>query len=108
MSRHLCCSLVVEQVIYCSVGLSEMGDVKLKRSCVLGGNCFRSLMKKETVLHTSGLQVLQTFRRSSTGFVATFSVARSTLQTRKLWLVGGMSRPTLTRVTFDLPECIEL
>ena len=37
-------------------------------------------------------------------FVATFRVARLTLQTRILWLV---SRPTVTRVTFDLPECKE-
>ena len=36
---------------------------------------------------------------------ATFKVARLTLQTRKLWLVGwSMSRPTVPRVTFDLPE----
>ena len=38
-------------------------------------------------------------------FAATFGVARSTLQTRKLW---WMTRPTVTRVTFDLPECEEL
>ena len=37
--------------------------------------------------------------------IATFRVARLTLQTRKLWLV---SRPTVTRVTFDLPECKQL
>ena len=36
--------------------------------------------------------------------IATFKVARLTLQTRKLWLVGwSMSRPTVPRVTFDLP-----
>ena len=34
----------------------------------------------------------------------TFRVARLTLQTPKLWLV---SRPTVARVTFDLPECEE-
>ena len=43
-------------------------------------------------------------------FIATFRVARLTLQTRKLWLVGwlvGWSvwRPTVTRITFELPEC---
>ena len=37
-------------------------------------------------------------------FHATFRVARLILQTRKLWLV---SRLTVTRVTFDLPECKE-
>ena len=36
--------------------------------------------------------------------VTTFRVARLTLQTRKLWLV---SRPTVARVTFDLPKCKE-
>ena len=38
-------------------------------------------------------------------FVATFRVARLTLQTRTLWLVGVA---TVTRVTFDLPECKDL
>ena len=36
--------------------------------------------------------------------IATFRVARLTLQTRKLW---WMSRPAVTRVTFDVPECVE-
>ena len=35
-------------------------------------------------------------------FVATFRVERLTLQPSKLW---WMSPPTVTRVTFDLPEC---
>ena len=42
--------------------------------------------------------------RDKLSLVATFRVARVTLQTRKLWLV---SRPTVTHVTFDLPECTE-
>ena len=36
--------------------------------------------------------------------IATFRVARLTLQTRKLWWMSG---PTVTRVAFDLPECKE-
>ena len=40
---------------------------------------------------------------------ATKRIARSTLQTRKLWWVGWwMSEPTIPRVTFDLPECKEI
>ena len=38
------------------------------------------------------------------GFVATFRVARLTLQTRKIWWT---SRPTVTGVTSDPPECKE-
>ena len=38
-------------------------------------------------------------------FVATFRVARLTLQTRTLWLAGVA---TVTRGTFDLPECKDL
>ena len=37
-------------------------------------------------------------------FFLKFRVARLTLQTRKLRLV---SRPTVQRITFDLPECKE-
>ena len=36
--------------------------------------------------------------------IATLRVARLTLHARKLWLVLP---PTVTRVTFDLPECKE-
>ena len=36
--------------------------------------------------------------------IATLKVARLTVQTRKLWWMSG---PTVTRVTFDLPECKE-
>ena len=41
---------------------------------------------------------------SADQFIATVGVARLILQTRKLWVVP---RPTVARVTFDLPECKE-
>ena len=42
--------------------------------------------------------------RIKTIFIATFRA-----QTPKLWLIGRpLSRPTVARVTFDLPECEEL
>ena len=42
-------------------------------------------------------------------FFSTCRVARLTLQTQKLRLVGWwMSRPTVPRVTFDLPECKDI
>ena len=43
--------------------------------------------------------------RRAEQLIVTFRVARLTLQTRKLSLV---SRPIVTRVTCDLPECTEL